>query len=97
MREVLKTAASLSLSGSLAILVLLVLQPLLRERVSRRPHFTFLIFSALLHLFGFLPPSVLYPSSSFSIRFTRPGSAFPCMAFIVCPTRKPIAFCFPPL
>ena len=36
MREVLKTAASLSLSGSLAILVLLVLQPLLRERVSRR-------------------------------------------------------------
>ena len=36
MREVLKTAASLSLSGSLAILVLLVLRPLLRERVSRR-------------------------------------------------------------
>ncbi len=36
MREVLKTAASLSLSGSLAILVLLALRPLLRERFSRR-------------------------------------------------------------
>ena len=36
MREVLKTAASLSLSGSLAILVLLVLRPLLRERFRKR-------------------------------------------------------------
>ena len=36
MREVLKTAASLSLSGSLAILVLLPLRLLLRERVSQR-------------------------------------------------------------
>lgn len=36
MREVLKTAASLSLSGSLAILVLLVLRPLLRDRLSKR-------------------------------------------------------------
>ncbi len=36
MREVLKTAASLSLSGSLAVLVLLVLRPLWRERASKR-------------------------------------------------------------
>ena len=36
MREVLKTAASLSLSGSLAVLLLLLLRPLLRGRVSRR-------------------------------------------------------------
>lgn len=36
MREVLKAAASLSLSGSLVILVLFLLRPLLRERVSKR-------------------------------------------------------------
>ena len=36
MREVLKTAASLSLSGSLVILALLPLRLLLQGRVSRR-------------------------------------------------------------
>ena len=34
-------------------------------------------------------------SNSFKIWFTSAGFAFPFIAFIVCPTRKPIAFSFP--
>ena len=32
---------------------------------------------------------------SFNIEFTSPGFALPFIAFIVCPTRKPIAFSLP--
>ena len=34
-------------------------------------------------------------SNSLKIWFTSAGFAFPFIAFIVCPTRKPIAFSFP--
>ena len=40
-------------------------------------------------------PQRINYSNSLSISFTFPGSAFPFMAFIVCPTRKPIAFSLP--
>lgn len=51
-------------------------------------------------LWGFLSFTVdqaeaVFYSNSFNSLFTIPGSAFPFIAFIVCPTKNPMAFVFP--
>ena len=46
---------------------------------------------------GAMPAAISFylDNISFNIEFTSPGFALPFIAFIVCPTRKPIAFSLP--
>ncbi len=56
----------------------------------------FLLSHTVVPCFARIPVTyVSFYSNSRNIWFTAPGSAFPFIAFMVCPTRKPIAFSLP--
>lgn len=92
MREVLKTAASLSLSGSLAILVLLVLRPLLRERFRKRwQYYIWLIavFRLLLPLSPeFSPVGALFREAETSTAVQAVGPRLP--EVVAAPRESPV-------